>query len=353
MRSRRGRHLLAATVAVVLVVAIIVGGCTDSEGSEVTAPPGELVPGQGAENEARVVSDVVWPATLALQVEIDPSTQADQPADVAPLGGNIIVVDTGHGRLVELSADGKSSRVLDEQVDPKLALSAPMAATSHRGQVYVADSGAAQVLVVTASGTVSRAVSLAKGSSADALPPRPIGIVVWGDGSFAVSDANNHRLIKYGADGNLLWTVGSGMPATGENGFNVPGGLALDKDGNVYVVDIMNAQVKKYSADGVFLSAFGESGDTAGKFSRAKAVAVDDAGNIYVSDGLGAAVQVFDQAGSYLGLVGRKDPADQNSESLFQAPHGLKIIDGRLYVIDRYAGLFVFDLPASQQGASG
>lgn len=349
MRSGRVRYLAAAG-ALIIVVALVVGGCTSSGDGEVSTTAGELVPGQTPGGESRPVSDKVWPATLALHVEINPSEQADQPADVAVIDGEMFVVDTGNGRILEVSADGKNSRVLDEKVDPELVLSAPMAVASSQGQLYVADSGAGRVLVVAPSGAVSRAIPLAKGDPADALPPRPIGIVVWSDGSFAVSDANNHRLIKYDTDGNLLWTVGSGTAAIGENGFNVPSGLAVDNDGNVYVVDILNAQVKKYSADGTFLAAFGESGDTAGKFLRAKAVAVDDAGNIYVSDGLGAAVQVFDQAGSYLGLVGRKDPADQNSDSLFQAPHGLKIVDGKLYVVDRYAGLFVFDLPAVQQG---
>jgi DNA-binding beta-propeller fold protein YncE len=128
----------------------------------------------------------------------------------------------------------------------------------------------------------------------------------------------------------------------------VPGGVALDKDGNVYVVDILNSQVKKYSSDGKFLFSFGQAGDAAGQFSRAKAVAVDDAGNIYVSDGLQDAIEVFDQTGVYVGFVGRKDPTDTNSGSLFQAPYGVKIVNGKLYVVDRYAGLFVFDLPAAK-----
>jgi tripartite motif-containing protein 71 len=297
------------------------------------------------------VSDKVWQATLALHVEFDPE-QADQPADVAVLGGESFVLDTGHGRLLKISADGQIVQALDEQIDPKLVLSTPMAIASNQRQLYVADTEAAQAVLVTSSGEVSRVISLSKGSSADALPPRPIGIVAWDDGSFAVSDANNHRVIKYDIEGNMLWMLGSGIPAVGQDGFNVPGGLALDNEGNVYVVDILNAQVKKYSADGVFMSAFGESGDTAGKFSRAKAVAVDNAGNIYVSDGLGLAVQVFDQTGVYLGFVGRQDPSDQNSESLFQAPHGLTIVDGKLYVVDRFAGLFVFDLPVLQQETS-
>jgi len=349
MRLSRRTYLVVAGFAVVLLAAIVAVGCTDSENGEV-ATSQSLVPGQGPEAEERQVSDKVWPATLALHIEIEPS-QADQPADMVPLNDKFYVVDTGNGRLVELTSDGATSKVLDEQVDPQLVLSAPMAAAESRGQIYVADSGTGRVFVVTPSGAVNRVISLQKGDSADALPPRPIGIAVWSDGSFAVSDANNHRLIKYNADGNLLWTVGTGAPATGENGFNVPAGVALDGEGNVYVVDILNAQVKKYSPDGVFLSAFGEPGDTAGSFARAKAVALDEAGNIYVSDGLAAAVQVFDPTGAYLGLVGREDPADQNSESLFQVPNGLKIVEGKLYVVDRYAGIFVFDLPVSQPAA--
>ncbi len=79
---------------------------------------------------------------------------------------------------------------------------------------------------------------------------------------------------------------------------------------------------------------------------------MDAQGNVYVSDGLQVAVQVFDQQGTYLGFVGRKDPADPNSESLFSAPHGLKIVDGKFYVVDRYNGVFVFDLSTAQPGAS-
>ena len=347
MKWPRRRYLAAIGVAVVVVAAVVVGVVllTGENGGTTTST---VIPGQSTPDEQRPVTDKVWPATQALHVAIDASTQADQPADVALLDGKLYLVDTGHGRLLQMSADGKDFKVLDKQVDPKLALSAPMAITSDQSQLYVADSGAGQVVLVAPSGKVNRTITLAKGSSADALPPRPLGIVVWGDGSFAVSDGNNHRLLKYSADGSLLWTVGTGVPATGENGLNVPSGLALDKAGNVYVVDVLNSQVKKYSSDGKFLLGFGQLGDQAGQFSRAKAVAVDDAGNIYVSDGLQAAVQVFDQTGAYIGFVGRKDPADPNSDSLFQAPHGMKIVDGKLYVVDRYNGVFVFDLPASK-----
>jgi sugar lactone lactonase YvrE len=341
MKSRRRKYLLAICVAAIVIAAIVTGVVLLTGDDEVAVAP---IPGLEPSDDDRPVSEKVWPATLALHVELD-AAQANQPADVAPLDGKMFVADTGHGRLVVVSPDGKISAELDQQDDPKLTLSGPMAVAAHEGQLYVADSDAGRVLVVAPSGAVGRVITLAKGSSADALPVRPIGIAVWNDGSFAVSDAANNRLNKYDSQGNLVWTVGTGERASVDNGFNGPSGLALDKNGNVYVVDVLNSKVKKYSPDGTFLYAFGQAGDRAGQFSRAKAVALDDAGNIYVSDGLGAAVQVFSETGSFLGFIGRKDPTDPKSVSLFEAPHGVEIVDGKLYVIDRFAGLFVFDLP--------
>jgi sugar lactone lactonase YvrE len=347
MKWSRRRKIAVVTAVVVVVAAIVLGSLalsgTFSGPEEQVAP----IPGMEPDEGERPVSNIVWPAPLALQIPIDASL-ADQPADLAVIDGSMYLVDTGHGRLVELSADGKQSKVLDKQIDPQLTMSLPMAITNHEGQLYVADSENGKVLIVSPDGKVSRVVTLAKGAETDTKTPRPIGIVVWNDGSFAVSDANNNRLIKYGPDGTMLWTVGTGSSDSSDTGFNTPSGLALDKDGNVYVVDILNSKVKKYSSDGQFIAKFGQLGDAAGEFSRAKTVAVDDLGNVYVSDGLQRAVQVFDQSGNYLGLVGRKDPNDPKSTSLFNTPHGLKIVDGKLYVVDRYAGVFVFDLPTSQ-----
>ncbi len=55
-------------------------------------------------------------------------------------------------------------------------------------------------------------------------------------------------------------------------------------------------------------------------------------------------VEEGNNRGVYLGFIGREDPTDKNSESLFQAPLGLKIEGDKLYVMDRFAGLFMFDL---------
>jgi sugar lactone lactonase YvrE len=354
MKWRRKRYLVAALgaallVAVVVVVFVIVNPWGGKDVVPQSSTSQTVTPILGQEDTGpRQVATEVWPAQLALQIDLNADPKANQPADVALLGDTMFVADTNNGRLLEVSADGKGIRALDKQVDAKLALSGPMAVASYQGQIYVANSLAGQVVIVQPSGTVTRVIDLEKGSPTDSEKPRPIGLAVWGDGAFVVSDADNHRLLKYGADGSLAWALGSGKRDEGDYGFNVPGGVALDKDGNVYVVDVLNNKVKKYSPEGKFILAFGDSGDTAGSFSRPKAVAVDQEGNIYVSDGMLAAVEVFDPKGKYLGLVGRKDPADTASESVFQAPNGLKIAGGKLYVVDRFAGVFVFDLPGAK-----
>lgn len=342
MRARRRWYLIISGAVVVVVVAVVVSVLLLS-GKPGVAP----IPGQETDTN-RPVTAKVWPAPLTLHVPIDAATQADQPSDVELLDGNMYLVDYLHGRLLEISADGKTFTPLDGKVDPKLALTVPMGIAASQGQLYVADAGAGRVLVVEPSGKVSRVITLAKASPADASPPWPIGIAVWSDGSFVVSDAANNRLNKYDANGKLLWSVGSGAASSDNNGFNNPTGVALDKQGNVYVVDMYNSQVKKYTEGGQFVFSFGQLGDQAGQFSRAMTVAVDDFGDIYVSDALQAAVQVFDEGGNFIGFIGRKDLNDPKSGSLFQAPYGLKIIDGKLYVVDRYNGLFVFTLPTTQ-----
>jgi sugar lactone lactonase YvrE len=103
--------------------------------------------------------------------------------------------------------------------------------------------------------------------------------------------------------------------------------------------------VVELSPGGAFIKEFGNLGDTAGTLSRPKGVAVDAGGRVFVSDGLQAAVEVFAPDGTYLGVIGRRDPHDPSSGSLFLVPAGLALAGDRLLVTDRFAGLVTFDLP--------
>jgi DNA-binding beta-propeller fold protein YncE len=272
----------------------------------------------------------------------------NQPSAMAILDGRLFVLDTGNSRILELDEGMTVRQILDDRHDERLALQGPMDMTSDGRYLYVANSGASQVLVLSPDGRVVRVLSLDKVDPRDQAPPRPIGLAVAENGELLVSDGDNHRVLRYGPEGRLLQAIGTGGRANGERGFNTPAGLALDAEGNVYVVDILNGRVVQLSPDGEFLREFGRLGDTAGTFARPKDVAVDWAGNVYVSDGLLASVQVFSPEGRYLGFVGREDPHDRNSDSLFRAPSSLMIGQDGLYVVDRFSGLLVFEL--AEQG---
>ncbi len=282
-----------------------------------------------------------FPAALVTQVDPEAAGYT-QPADAAELDGMIFTLDTGNNRILVQDSVGGVQRVIDGSVDGEPVLKAPMAIASGGGYLYVANSGASQVLVLEPGGRVVRTIDMAA-EGTDRPAPRPVGLAPAPDGSIWVSDPDANRLLHYSPEGQLLSSLG-GVRASGADGLNAPTGMAVDASGSVYVVDTLNGRVVKLSADGKFEQQFGRPGDTAGTFSRPKDVALDARGNVYVSDGLLVAVQVFSAEGKYLGFIGRSDPDDARSGSLFKAPAGLSVAGERLYVIDRFAGLFIFDL---------
>jgi len=285
------------------------------------------------------VSGLVYPATLELELEQPADDDWLLPTAATTAGGLTYVLDAGHGRVLGLDGSGAVTYDSSAAVD----MDQPLAIATDGSRLFVADSLAGEVLVLDSAGRLEKTVRLPAAVGAE-KPVRPIGVAVAADGRILVSDAANHRVLFLDAEGTLLKAVGAGMRAAGSEGFNVPGALTTDAQGNVYVVDTLNGRVVKLSAEGAFIRDFGRLGGTAGTLSRPKGVAVDGSGRVFVSDGLQAAVEVFAADGTYLGLIGRRDPQDASSESVFQAPGGLALAEGRLVVADRFAGLLAFDV---------
>jgi len=290
------------------------------------------------------VTDLVYPASLVDRLAEPANGRWVLPADltVTP-DGSVFVLDTEDNRILMLDETGRVTATFDSTSDKRLDLRGPMAIASDGRSLYVANSLAAQILVLDLSGHLQRTLAL-EPVGEGAVTPRPIGLALTPDGNIAVADADNHLVLLLDPNGKLLKAIGTGARATGTDGFNVPGALTLDGEGNIYVVDTLNGRVVKLSPDGKFVRQFGELGDTAGALARPKGVAVDPEGNVFVSDGLTAAVQVFSPAGDYLGVIGRSDPTDPASGSIFQAPAGLRLEGTRLYVMDRLGGLITLEL---------
>ena len=303
-------------------------------------------PGEG-------ISQLVFPASLSLEISQPVGEGWLLPVDAVPADGAIFILDAGNERVLKLDQDGAVLGVFDKSSDERLDLRQPMAMTTDGEHLYIANSLAASVVVLDLTGRVEAVLPLEVALPGEAAP-RPIGIAVTSDGGIVVSDADNHRVLFLDAGGQVVRTVGTGTrAAAGIEGFNVPGSLAVDSAGNVYVVDTLNGRVVELSPDGAFVRQFGQLGSTAGTLSRPKGVAVDAAGRVFVSDGLLAAVQVFGPDGAFLGIIGRRDPADPAGGSLFQAPAGLWLDGERLYVTDRFAGLMALRLSVAPPGGAG
>lgn len=288
------------------------------------------------------VSRVVYPSSLLWQMSEPVDEEWLMPTAAVAVGDELVVVDTGNNRILKVDEAGRVLATFDVTSTPGLSLRMPMALASDGGRLFVANSSGAEVLVLDLSGRVEAVLSLRPG--ANERMPRPIGVAVTLDGGIVVSDADNHRVLRLNKDGEVLWSAGAGIRAGGAEGFNVPGALAVDRAGYIYVVDTLNGRVVELSPKGSFVREFGRLGDAAGTLSRPKGVAVDGEGRVFVSDGLLAAVEVFAPDGTYLGLIGRRDPTDPSSDSLFVAPAGLALVGKRLLVTDRFAGVIAFDL---------
>ena len=299
------------------------------------------------------VSHLVYPTTVTAELPQPGGDTWMFPGAVLEAGGVTFVLDTGHNRILKLEGGSVTAAIGGELGGPVLV--DPMAMATDGQSIYVANSMAAQVLVLGFDGQVSKTLNLAQGPGDSAIP-RPIGLAVLPGGGVAVSDAGNHRVLLLDSNGAVVKAIGTGTRSGGQAGFNVPGAMTTDSGGNIYVVDTLNGRVVKLAPDGAYVSEFGKLGDTAGTLSRPKGVAVDGNGNVFVSDGLMASISVFGPDGRYLGVIGRREATDAASGSIFQAPAGLWLADGRLQVMDRMAGLITLELseaPAEPVAAAG
>ena len=133
-------------------------------------------------------------------------------------------------------------------------------------------------------------------------------------------DRNNHQVMKFTADGQLLMTIGAkgfrsdtgvapdDVSSTafqsvthGGDPFNMPAGIAFNPEGEIFIADgYANARVHKFSAEGQHLLSWGQPGTGPGEFNLPHGVWIDRRGRVLVADRENDRVQVFTQGGEHL-----------------------------------------------------
>ncbi|NMH28728.1 T9SS type A sorting domain-containing protein [Flavobacterium silvaticum] len=175
----------------------------------------------------------------------------------------------------------------------------------------------------------------------------PYGIAITPANAMYVGDANNNRVRKISATGNVSTLAGSSMGyADGfaeEAQFNVPMGVAINSVGTVFVADRNNHRIRKITPAGIVTTLAGgtqgyaDGNGTLAKFSSPTGVVCDADGNVIVSDSGNNRIRKITPAGVVTTIAGsiQGELDGQGTSAQFNYPTNVAIdADGVMYVSD-------------------
>ena len=239
--------------------------------------------------------------------------QFDNPHGIAVDGaGNILVADTGNGRIQKFSPNGTFVTSI-ATTDPNGI------GVDRAGNIYVAEIGSKHR--VQKLGPDGRFIT----EWAPGLyGPRKIAI--GPDDSIYVVDSGRNRIVKFSPDGQVLATWGS--EGSGDGQFRALTSVAVDpKTNKVYVADPINSRIEVFDSNAKFLSKW-----SVPEWREAlgfEDLAIDpDKGRLYASSAHLSTIFVFDLQGNRLGAVTPTPP-----EKL-EAPSALALAKDKLFVLN-------------------
>jgi DNA-binding beta-propeller fold protein YncE len=236
--------------------------------------------------------------------------------------GNILVADTGNGRIEKFSSTGSFLTTIASKGSGHGQLAAPNGiAIDHVGNIYVADAGNHRVVKLAPDGGL---LAEWKGPELGFYGPRRIAI--GPDDSIYVVDQGHNRIVKFSSDGQVLATWGSAGGGDGQ--FNDHTSVAVDtKTNKVYVADPRNRRIQVFDSNGKFLTKWSvpEWGQPVGF----EDLAIDShGGRLYASSAHMPAVLIFDLNGTRIGSLTPKSP------ERLEGPSALALANGKLYVLN-------------------
>ena len=184
-------------------------------------------------------------------------------------GGNIVIMNTNGQVIDTITADFKS----------------PGGVTvDNSNNIYVADTENHRILKFDKNGNLLLTVDGPIFGSEWKFG-RPIGVAVDDDGYIYVADRLINRIVKFDSNGNFV----KNFATSGLDQVRNPHGLLLD--GNILsVADYDNDRIIQFNTDGEYLGEFGSFGTVDGKFTNPTAIAK---GSLVVADHNNHRIQVF------------------------------------------------------------
>ncbi len=193
---------------------------------------------------------------------------------------------------------------------------------------------------------------------------KPDEILVAPDGSLYLTDPNNHAIRRITQNGSQFFVetiAGNGVPGFIDGAldvarFNTPTGLAISADGMfLYVADTANNRVRRINLLTRRVETLAGNGDFGGQdgpgglatLAQPIGLALDSNGVLYVSEFGAFRIRRIDAAGNVstvAGTGGAKFKDGAGLKATFNAPRGLAIAGGFLYVAD-YENLRIRRIP--------
>jgi hypothetical protein len=86
----------------------------------------------------------------------------------------------------------------------------------------------------------------------------------------------------------------------GPEAFGVVSGLEVDGEGRIYVSDAFNHEIRVFDADGAFSHAFGKRGEGPGELDTPYGILLDDRGRLWVRELINQRFSLFERDGAFL-----------------------------------------------------
>jgi len=237
----------------------------------------------------------------------------DSPTGIFVDGnGNVLVADTGNGRIEKFSPNGTFVTVIGRFEAPSGI------AVDRMGNIYVAEIGFKhRVQKLAPDGTF-----VAEWAPGLYGPRR---IAIGPDDSIYLVDSGRNRIVKFSPDGQVLASWGS--EGSGDGQFRGLSSVTVDPiNSKVYVADTLNSRIQVFDSNGKFLTKW--SIPEWGRPYGFEDLAVDaKAGRLYASSAHLDSVLIFDLNGSRIGSLMPKPP------DKLEGPSALALTGRKLYVL--------------------
>jgi len=211
----------------------------------------------------------------------------------------IYIADFRSLKIRVFSADNKELRSWDTSLPTEVAVRGDRVLVGQRDGVAVYDTKGALIVKWGTRGRGKDQVDVVRGT---AIGP---------DGTYYISDTQNHRVKAYTTDGKLKWVYPSeaqakAMAAAAAKGgkskkpFQIPAGMTFDSASRLLLVDPFEFKIMILDpASGKVVKTYGDYGETDGKFGYPTSIAYDPTRDWYaIADTANNRVQIVRLEGS-------------------------------------------------------